>query len=84
MNKLKKKAMLDTAALIGGALLGSAALSLAAIYGPMLPFTAADYGLALSVLVLVFVVRMAYKMRLEELERRERILAELERAGITK
>lgn len=73
MDKLKKKAMLDTAALMGSALLVSSLFSLAAIYGPMLPFTAMDYGLALSVIVLVFMIRMAYKIRLEELERRERI-----------
>lgn len=72
MDKLKKKAMLDTAALIGSALLVSSLFSLAAIYGPMLPFTAMDYGIALSVVVLVFMIRMAYKMRLEELERRAR------------
>lgn len=72
MDKLKKKAMLDTAALIGSALIGSALFSLAAIYGPLLPFTAEDYGVGLSIVVLVFVIRMTYKMRLEELERRAR------------
>ena len=73
MDKLKKKAMLDTAKLIGGALLVSSLFSLAAIYGPMLPFTATDYGIAAAIIVLIFMTRMAYKIRLEELERRERV-----------
>lgn len=74
MDKLKKKAMLDTALVFGSAILGSTLLSLIMIYGPLLPFTASDYGLALSLIVGIFIVRLAYKMRLEELERRERIV----------
>jgi hypothetical protein len=73
MNELKKKAMLDTAALIGGAMLVSTVASLIMIYGPLLPFTAADYGLAFAGLIFVFMVRMTYRMRLEELTRRARL-----------
>ena len=73
MNELKKKAMLDTAKIFACALGGTALLHAILYYGPMLPFTAEDYGMMFALGLLVFTARLAYKMRLEELERRERI-----------
>lgn len=73
MNALKKKAMLDTALIFVAAFGGVALVNAIMIYGPMLPFTTQDYGLFAMIGLLVFVTRLTYKMRLEELERRERL-----------
>lgn len=67
---LKRKAMLETASFIIGIMLASLGVNLLVMYGHLLPFTMADFGLFLSVLTLFGLIYLMYKLRLEALERK--------------
>ena len=73
MNPLKKKAALDTAKFILGTIAVIIGIDLIVAYAPLIHVSLGDLILALSVGILIYMTRMMYLMRLEKLERDEKL-----------
>lgn len=73
MKNLKLKAALETASFVIGCLLATTAVNLLVMYHDRLPFTMHDVLFVASVMGMVWMIHLMYRLRLEALERKEKL-----------